>query len=115
MFDMSDDGYQNRWWIDRAESGVEMFVEKEPTEEEGLEKVHINLSIRFDWAAKQLEYRLLEFKKSGFEVCETNGQVIFHIEKPKLDSWVKYTEIESEQARKALLSSSFFLIKHEKA
>jgi hypothetical protein len=114
LVDTSDDGYQNRWWIDRLDTDIERFIEKESSEDEGLEEVHINLTIRFDWADNQLEYRLLETEKSGFEVCETNGQLILSIKKPKLGSWVKCDEADSEQARKALLSSSFFFIKHEK-
>jgi len=114
LIDMSDDGYQKRWWIERLGTDIERFIEKESSEDEGLEEVHINLTLRFDWAAKQLEYRLLETEKTSFEVCETNGQPIFSIKKPKLNSWVKCFEADCEQARKALLSSSFFLIKHEK-
>jgi len=114
FIDISEDGYQNKWWIERADTDVERFIEKDPSEEEGFEEVQINLSIRFDWIGKQIEYRLLEFEESGFEVCETNGQPIFSIKKPKLNSWVKCDEADSEQARKALLSSSFFLIKHIK-
>ena len=114
LIDISDDGYQNRWWIERKDTDLERFIESAPSEEEGSEEVHINLSISFDWAGKQLEYRLLEIEKSCFEICETNGQSIFSIKKPKLNSWVKCDEADSEKARKALLSSSFFLIKHSK-
>ncbi len=114
LVDISDENYRNQWWLSRIDKDIERFTQIGPSEEDGLEIAQIDLSMRFDWTSKSLEYRLLGNEKSQFRVCEINGHVLFQIDKPKRGSWIKCTDVQNEKAHRYLISSSIFLIKHER-
>tara|TARA_B100000959_G_scaffold287132_1_gene369535 strand:- start:3381 stop:5447 length:2067 start_codon:yes stop_codon:yes gene_type:complete len=114
LIDVSDEGYPKRWWLERLDVEKDRFISKGNAEEDDLDKAVIDISIRFDWGTNTLAYRLIEEKKQGFDVCETNGHFLFQIDNPRLNRWVVCGERESETIRTILQSTSFLSIKHAK-
>ena len=112
LVDVTDAGYARRWWLHPLEGEASRFLEKAPDERDGLEECPLQLTVRYDWATRELHYRLESDADEGFEIADTSGQVLFEIRKPESGRW---TSCGTEAARKveALLpSSSFLLIRH---
>ncbi|MCK4412657.1 MAG: hypothetical protein KAY32_03850 [Candidatus Eisenbacteria sp.] len=114
LVDVSEAGIPRRWWLERREERPSEFLKEERSEEDGLQQAVLNLGLRFDWAAGELSYRLMEKGSRGFQVRDTTGGLLFEISDPRSGRWTPCPKEAAEKVRKLLVGTSFVLIQHPK-
>jgi hypothetical protein len=110
--DATDDLYPRQWWLrpidDKAGPAL---VEQSAGEDEGLEPTPLDISFRYDWGRRVLEYFLRGPRKS-FKVAEPSGRDLFSVVSPDNAKWVRCPDEARDAVGQHLLSSSFLLILH---
>jgi hypothetical protein len=112
LVDVTGEKLSRRWFLSKLETEPTEFVEAHSAESDASEPVPIALSLRFDWARRELDYRVLEKTRSPFELHEITGVSIAAITKPKLGSWVSLGPAIGEQVADILRSNSFIRVEH---
>ena len=110
--DISDIGHGRRWWLEPVEQAADRFVPTKPEEADGLDEVGLDLSLQFDWGAKQLSYYLKESTADEFRVLTTAGQPLAIVERPRFGRWTRLGRAAWSRIEGILLSTSFLLIEH---
>ena len=79
-------------WLEPIDQAAERFTDTAPAEEDGLEGVGLNLSLRYDWGKNELSYRLLrddaDTPVERFEVSQPAGPHFFSVDRPRSGHWV---------------------------
>ena len=114
LVDVTDAGYPQRWWLEPVDQDAERFVETVPAEDDGLERVGLDLSLQYDWSTNELSYRLVnEDNDEGvtrFEVNQPGGAHLFSVDRPRSGRWVRCPADAAAQVRDLLASTSFLQI-----
>ena len=113
FIDVSDAGYPRRWWLTKLENDSNRFADSNADENEGLESIPIDLSLKYDWGTATASYRLSR-DRGGFELAETTGATIVTINHPRSERWVALSEKDSARVAEILRSTSFLLVRHDK-
>lgn len=109
--DATDTDFPLRWWLERREKNPKRFAEIAPTETELASDVPIDLSIRYDWSSRVLQYRLMG-EKTPFEVTEISGPSLFKEEEPVCGKWVDVKGDRAGALRELLSVTSLVCVKH---
>lgn len=110
--DIANIGYRRRWWLEPVEQAADRFAPTTPEEVDGLDEVGLNLSLQFDWGAKQLSYYLQESTADELRVLTTAGQPLAIVDRPKFGRWTPLGSAAWSRMEEILLSTSFLLIEH---
>jgi len=114
LYDISDENLANRWWLEPLEKPPGTFVDNQPDETDDPQQVPVDISFRYDWAEKKLEYRIEGSVTARIIVCEPGGVLLFSIDTLKEDGWVDCGREAAEKIRQLLNSTSFLEIQHNK-
>jgi hypothetical protein len=112
LTDATDTGVPLRWWLERRDKAPERFAERVPTEDELASEVPLDLSIRYDWGTRVLQYRLMG-DKTPFEVTEISGTSLFKEDRPTCGKWVDVQGEAAVAVRDLLSVTSLVCVKHE--
>ena len=110
--DITNIGHHRRWWLEPVEQGAERFAPTTPDEVDGLDEVGLDLSLQFDWGAKQLSYYLKESTADELRVLTTAGQPLAIVDRPKFGRWTPLGLAAWSRMEEILLSTSFLLVEH---
>ena len=114
LYDISDESFANRWWLEKLEKPPKTFDEKQPEETDNSQLVPLDISFRYNWAEEKLEYRAERSAKGQIIVCEPGGVRLFKIDSFTSDTWVDCGEEAARKVHQLLVSTSFLEIKHIK-
>lgn len=114
LYDISDTGFDNRWWLEPLEKTPETFVHEQPEETDDCQQVPLDISFRYDWAKESLDYRAEGGTSGPIDVREPGGVYLFTINALKSKGWVECGHKASEMVKKLLSSTSFLEIQHAK-
>ena len=114
LYDITTDGFANRWWLEPLEKPPKTFDENSPEETEDSQIVPIDISFRFNWTEEKLEYRAERSCQDQIIVCEPGGVCLFKIDSIISDTWVDCGEEAARKVQHLLVSTSFLEIKHIK-
>jgi len=112
LVDVSSEKLARRWFLSRIDVEPTTFAETNPTESDAGEPVPIALSLRFDWARRELDYRVQSDSTSPFQIHETSGIPIASVVDVKLGAWVSLGPDVGEAVAEILRSSSFLRVEH---
>lgn len=107
-------GERPEWWLQPLEVEAERFAERVPGEDEELAPAPVDLSLRFDWAAERLEYRIEGEAGGALRVTDISGQALFSIDAPEAGGWIDCGAAAAAALRDHLRSSSFVRVKHQR-
>ena len=110
--DITNIGNHRRWWLEPFEQAADRFAPTPPEEADGLDEVGLDLSLQFDWGAKQLSYYLKESTADELRVLTTAGQPLAIVDGPKFGRWTPLGPPAWSRMEEILLSTSFLLIEH---
>lgn len=110
--DITNIGHRRNWWLEPVEQAASRFAPAAPEEADGLDEVGLDLSLQFDWGAKQLSYYLKESTADEFRVLTTGGQPLVIVEGPRFGRWTRLGRAAWSRIEEILLSTSFLLIEH---
>lgn len=110
--DITNIGNHRRWWLEPFEQAADRFAPAPPEEADGLDEVGLDLSLQFDWGAKQLSYYLKESTADELRVLTTAGQPLAIVDGPKFGRWTPLGPPAWSRMEEILLSTSFLLIEH---
>ena len=110
--DITNIGHGRRWWLEPIEHAADRFAPTTPEEADGLDEVGLDLSLQFDWGAKQLSYYLKESTADELKVLTTAGQPLANVDLPQAGQWTPLEPTASSHMEEILLSTSFLLIEH---
>lgn len=105
-----DEGLTGRWWLEPVDSPA-TFAEHVPPEDEAADPAPIDITIRYDWGSKRLEYRLATESTDPLELAEPAGRSIFVIESPQGGSWQPLPASAADAVRDLLASTSLLLVR----
>lgn len=111
LVDFSQVRYPRRWWLEPLDQDADRFVPSMPTNEDGCDAVGLNLSLRFDWGAKEFSYRLEDHAPDGFAVLTTAGEVLATINDPVNCRWTAIDGDVSKRLQNLLRSTSFLVVR----
>ena len=114
LYDITTDGFANRWWLEPLEKPPKTFDEKQPDETEKSQNVLLDISFRYNWAEDKLEYRMEGTTSGTLTVCEPSGICLFDINPLKFENWIDCGKAAAEKVRQLLASTSFLDIHHGK-
>ena len=114
LCDIKNEGFPNRWWLEKLEKAPKTFDEKQPEETDNSQPVPLDISFRYNWAEEKLEYRTERSAKGPIIVCEPGGVRLFKVDSFNSDTWVDCGEEAARKVRQLLASTSFLEIKHIK-
>lgn len=114
LCDISKGSFANRWWLEELEKPPKTFDEQQPEETDDSQPVPLNVSFRYNWADKMLEYRTERPAKGPIIVCEPGGVYLFKIDSFKSDTWVDCGKEAADKVQQLLKSTSFLEIQHSK-
>jgi len=114
LYDITDDCFTNRWWLEPLEKPPKTFDEKQTDETENSQNVLIDISFRYNWADKKLEYRVEGPASSPVIVCEPGGVTLFKIDSFDPKGWIDCGKEAARRVRQLLPSTSFLEIQHSK-
>lgn len=109
-----DRSYDHRpvWWLKSADDPPNTFTERgEETEHEGIRRVPIDVSVRFDWRTNTVDVRGVVGKEVEF--TDTTGKSLFRHEFTASAEWEQPARAQGLQLRGSLVASAFILAKHE--
>lgn len=112
LVDFSHAQYPRRWWLEPLERDADRFIASTPREEDGCDVVGLNLSLRFDWGAKELSYRLEGHVADGFAIQTTSGETFGTISHPVHGRWTAFAKDISDRLERLLRSTSFLVIRY---
>lgn len=110
--DITNIGHRRSWWLEPVEQAANRFSPAAPEEADGLDEVGLELSLQFDWGAKQLSYYLKESTADEFRVLTTGGQPLVIVDGPRFGRWTRLGPAAWSRIEEILLSTSFLLIEH---
>lgn len=110
--DITHIGHRRSWWLEPVEQTANRFAPATPEEADGLDEVGLDVSLQFDWGAKQLSYYLKESTADEFKVLTTAGQPLATVERPRFGRWTRLERAAWSRIEEILLSTSFLLIEH---
>ncbi len=102
-----------RWWLERLDDDVEEFAEKGTAEDDGLDRVGLDLSFEYDWSRKALSYRLKTPRVQGFKVSTASNVALFLVDHPATGKWRACPPQASTRMEELLRSSSFLHVTHK--
>ena len=114
LYDISDESSANRWWLEPLEKPPRVFAGDQPDEVDDSQPVPLDISFRYDWAEKKLDYRVEGFASGKIKVCEPGGLPLFAMDILKADGWVSCGREAAGKIRQLLYSTSFLEIHHAK-
>lgn len=114
LYDISDEGFANRWWLEPLEKPPKTFDEKQAEETDNSQNVSLDISFRYNWAEEKLEYRVEGSASGPVIVCEPGGVRLFEIGSLDLEGWIDCGKEAADKVRQILTSTSFLEIKHSK-
>jgi len=112
LVDVTDEKLSRRWFLSKLDTEPTEFVDAHSAESDASGPVPIALSLRFDWARRELDYRVQEETPSPFQLHEISGISISAIKKPKLGSWISLGPEIGKQFADILRSNSFIRVEH---
>jgi hypothetical protein len=112
LYDISGKGFDNRWWLEPLERAAGVFAADQPREDDEGQKVPLNVSFRYDWAAGALSYRAEDGATGPIEVYEPGGVYLFAINRLQGDGWVDCGSEAAGKVSELLRSTSFLEIRH---
>jgi hypothetical protein len=112
LYDITNDGFANRWWLEPLEKPPQTFDEKQPDETDKSQNVPLDISFRYDWAEDKIEYRVEGANSGPVTVCEPSGICLFDINSIKFEKWIDCGKEAAEKVRQLLASTSFLEIHH---
>ena len=114
LCDISEEGFADRWWLEKLEKPPKTFDENPPEETDNSQLVPLDISFRYNWAEEKLEYRAERSAKGPIIVCEPGSMRLFEIDSINSNTWVNCGEEAARKVRQLLASTSFLEIKHIK-
>jgi len=112
LYDITTDGFANRWWLEPLEKPPKTFDEKQSEETDKSQNVPLDISFRYNWAEDKLEYRIEGTARGAVTVCESSGICLFEINSLKLENWIDCGKEAAEKIKRLLASTSFLEIHH---
>ena len=85
------------------------FAEPTPDEEGASAQGAMNITLRYDWSRKRLDYRLDHLLLTPIEILQPSGQFLFYIDAPSPDEWTTCPREDAEKIEELLKSTSFLL------
>ena len=114
LYDITDDDFANRWWLEALEKSPKTFDEKQSEETDNAQNVLIDISFRYNWAEEKLEYRVEGSASGPVVICEPGGVRLLEISALDLGDWTDCGEEAAAKVRQLLTSTSFLEIHHSK-
>ncbi len=112
LVDVSAQKLPRRWFLSKLDNEPTEFVEAHSAESDASAPVPIALSLRFDWARRELHYRVHGETPAPFQLQEISGIAITAVKKPKVASWVSLGPKVGEHVADILRSNSFIRVEH---
>ena len=110
LVDVSEQRWPRRWWLERIEHDANRFLDESPAEDDGMEAVPVDVSVRYDWASGVLAYRLGDSVDGELDVHDIAGLKLLTIDARVTDKWVDCGAEATERVRERLRSSSFLVV-----
>lgn len=114
LYDITSESPTNRWWLEPLEKPPKTFDEKQTDETEDSQNVLIDISFRYNWADKKLEYHVDGPASGPVIVCEPGGVKLFEIDSLNPKGWIDCGEAAAGRVQQLLPSTSFLEIQHSK-
>jgi hypothetical protein len=114
LYDITTDGFANRWWLEPLEKPPKTFDEKHSDETDKSQNVPLDISFRYNWAENKIEYRAEGMTGRPIAVCEPSGICLFEINSFAFEKWIDCGKEAAEKVRQLLASTSFLEIHHRK-
>ncbi len=112
LIDVTDEPFAGRWCLQTAGAEPTRFVEDTPDEADGLERVFIDLSVSYDWAANTLRYRMLDKTSGAVHLSTTAGETVAKLDNAVVGRWLTLPKSAADRVRELLLSTSFLEAEH---
>ena len=114
LVDVSKAKIPRRWWLTPLEDEPAEFADEDLSEDGELDNVFVDISLRFDWQAKQLSYRFEGENVAEVSICDPIGRPLFNVAKSSTQRWHQCSASQSQMVRELLPSTSFLQIVHPK-
>ncbi len=112
LVDLTDDRSRPRWWLAPLDEEPPAFEQEPQSEDEESTRTPIDISIRYDWAAEALAYRLDDDLRGRLTVHELTGRELFGIKDMRGGEWRTCPPEAAAAVKQALVSSSLMAVRH---
>jgi len=111
LVDRSAAGGRARWWLEALDEERVRFADAPPGEDEGLDAVPIDVTLRYDWSCERLSYRVESAPRGAIGVETLAGVPLFTIDAPVAGDWQDLAPQPARLVGDELPSGSFFVVR----